>query len=109
KLAQSSMSSIVSTTDTIAKYYLELKSSSPELSDKKIYEQIIEIRYSIRPLREGWRYESILNEIKNISNLKLLIFEILTNEAPDLLKSGNENLVMTLEIIERQLEEYGLK
>ena len=110
KLAESSMSAIVGTTDTIAQHYLKLKSASPELSDKEIYEQIIKFRYSVMPLKENWRYESMLKEIKNISDLKLLIFEILTNESPELLQSGNENMVMTLEIIEKRLlEKYNLK
>ncbi|MDP2926942.1 MAG: hypothetical protein Q8N65_02300 [bacterium] len=109
KVAQSSASSIIGTTDTIAKHYLELKASSPELSDKEIYKKIVEFRYSIMPLKEDWRYKSILDEIENISELKLLIFEIITNESPSLLESGNENLVMTLDIIREHLEKYNLK
>ena len=109
KFAQSSISSITGTTDTIAKHYLELKTSSPELSDKEIYKKIVEFRYSVIPLKEEWRYRSILNEIENISELKLLIFEVITNESPSLLGSGNENLVMTLDIIREHLEKYNLK
>ena len=109
KVAQSSVSSIIGTTDTIAKHYLELKASSPKLSDKEIYKQIIEFRYSVMPPKEEWRYKSILNEIENISELKLLIFEVITNESPSLLGSGNENLVMTLDIIQKHLEKYNLK
>lgn len=110
KIAESSMSSIVGTTDTITKHYLMLKSSSPELPDSDIYKEIIKFRYSIVPLKEEWRYKSMLNHAENIPNLEELIFEIITNESPELLGSGMDNIVMTLEIIQEHLEkEYDLK
>jgi len=109
KFAQSSVSSITNTTDTVVASYLKIKASSPELSDKEIYEEIIKFRYAKMSLKEEWRYKSMMNEIKNISSLKLLVFEILTNEAPTLVQSGNENLVMTLNIIQEHLEKYNLK
>jgi len=109
KFAESSASSIVETTNTIAQLYLKFKSELPNLSDKEIYEQIIKFRYSLMPLKENWRYENMLNEVQNIPDLKRLIFEIISNESPELLQTGNENIIMTLEIIEKQLEKYNLK
>ena len=110
KIAQSSMSSIVGTTDTIAQHYLKLKSSYPELSDKEIYGQIVKFRYSVVSLKEEWRYKNMLNRTESIPNLKELIFEIITNESPELLGSGMDNIVMTLSIIGERLEkEYNLK
>lgn len=109
KIAESSMSSIVGTTNTIAQHYLKLKSASPALSDKEVYEQIIKFRYSIMPLKENWRYESMLKSAENTPHLKELIFEIITNESPDLLEVGLENMVMTLDIIQEQLEKYNLR
>lgn len=110
KIAQSPFSAITNTTDIIAKHYLMSKSSSPELSNNEIYKQIIELRYSTIPLKEEWRYKNMLDRAENIPNLKELIFEIITNESPELLGSGMDNIVMTLEIIGERLEkEYNLK
>lgn len=109
KIASSSVSSITGTADTIAQHYLKIKYSLPKLSDKEIYEQIIKFRYSIYPLEENWRYESMLNQINNMSNLKELVFEIISNESPDLLGAGEENIAMTLDIISECLEKYNLK
>ncbi len=113
KLAESSMSAIVGTTDTIAQHYLKLKSTSPELSDKEIYEQIIKFRYSVMPLKEEWRYKSMLKNAENIPNLKELILQIITNESPSLFEAGFEagveNIVMTLDIIREQLKKYNLE
>ena len=109
KIASSSASSIVETTDTIANHYLKIKTTSTQMSEKEIYKQIIKFRYSVTPLKEDWRYKSMLKGVENISGLKTLIFEIITNESPDLIGSGNDNLVMTLDIIQKCLEKYNLK
>lgn len=107
KFAESSVSAITTTTDTIARQYTELKSST-ELTDKDIYRKIIELRYSVIPLREKWRRESMLKEVDNMSNLKLLVFEIITNESPDIITAGNDTLVKILDIIQERLKTHGL-
>ena len=109
KIAQSPFSSIVSTSDTIARQYTQLKSSSPNLSDKEIYEQIVKARYSVIPLKEERRYKDMLNEIKSTNTLARLVLSILINESPDLIKSGSENVWMTIEIIQKQLEKHNLR
>ena len=107
RMAGSSVSIIPTTTDTIANQYKELKAST-DLSDKDIYRKIIELRYSTIPLKEKWRYDSMMKEVENMSSLKLLVFEIITQEAPDILGAGNDNLVITLNIIQERLKTHGL-
>jgi len=107
KFAESSGSAITTTTDTIAKQYTELKSST-ELTDKDIYRKIIELRYSVIPLKEKWRHESMLEAVDNMSSLKLLVFEIIMNESSDIMMAGNDALVKILDIIQERLKTHGL-
>jgi len=109
KIASSSISSIVGIVDTIANQYLTIKASNQAISDQNIYEEIIKLRYAVIPLKENWRYVDLLKRAKEISELKLLIFEIITNESPELISTGNENLVAVLDIIQEQLKKYNLK
>lgn len=106
-IAKSPVSTIPATTDTIANQYKELKKSTT-LSDKDIYRKIIELRYSVIPLKEKWRYDSMMKEVENMDSLKLLVFEILTQEAPNILSTGNDNLVKTLSIIQERLRIHDL-
>ncbi len=69
KLAESSIFSIVGTTDTIANHYLKLKTSFPDKLEAQIYEEIIKFRYSIIPLKEEWRYNDLLEQAKKVSDL----------------------------------------
>jgi len=109
KIASSSMSAIVGTTDTVVNHYLKIKAFSPQKLDNEIYEEIIKFRYSTMPLKEEWRYKDLLEQSKKVTDLKTLIFEIITNESPELLSAGTDNMVMTLEIIQEHLEKYNLK
>jgi hypothetical protein len=109
KITESPLFIIEETIDIVIKHYLKLKVEMPELTDKEIYGQIIQFRYSIIPLKENWRYGKMMSEIENILELKSLVFKILVNESPELLLSGNENMAMILEIIEKRLEKYNLK
>ncbi|HCM45743.1 MAG: hypothetical protein UV52_C0021G0003 [Parcubacteria group bacterium GW2011_GWD1_42_9] len=108
--AQSSISAITGTADTIANHYLKLKQVQPQLSDKETYREIIRFRYSIMPLSEEWRYDALMKETDEITNLRDLIFHILVAESPELLQAGTDNIEMTLEVIGERLDkQHSLK
>ena len=112
KIASAESSNVIETTDTIASHYLKLKETSPKLSEKEIYEEIIKFRYSISPLKNEDDYQDLLSRLRFTYTLGMLINNILiaeTSVAGMNAEDVTRLMDTTGEIIQERLKKYNLE
>lgn len=97
---------ITETTKTVVRRYKYFVDADPSLDKKEIYRKIIEQRYEQIPLEDESKYDELLKEVSEMTNLRDLIFNILWTET-DLRKTGSAGINNTLEAITEVLRELG--
>jgi hypothetical protein len=108
KLVGESFSTVVQTTNTLAKQYLFLKKSFPQATDKELYTKIIEARYKVLPIAD-WKMELLQEYIQYEANFKDFVSDVLHAETDYLehIRTDPDFVDEVESVIDRELEKYS--
>lgn len=97
---------IIGTANTLAKHFLAIKKELPDLSNKEIYQIIIEQRYSLIPIPEPKRAVLEKYIIEKELSFKQFVLYVLSSET-ELSETGPDFIFRVMNTIEDELKKYN--